>query len=270
MNGWLVALRIARREARRAKGRSALVIALIGLPVLGLSFAAASYDMVRLTPEERVERLLGAADADLQWVSEGPVWQENVSGDVYGVDSDYGHEWPVDVTAERVAAVLPPGSRVAPRAYGTLRLTTATGIGDLDWEAIDLTDPLTTGLVAVTEGRAPGGAGREVAITYAAATRLGAGLGDRIDVPGSGAYTVGGHSGISRHQRGVAGVPARLAGARLPSRLPAGGRPTVARPDSAAGDLGSGAGAERAGHSRPLAGRGARPAGRDEPARHHG
>ncbi|WP_158647664.1 hypothetical protein [Actinoplanes sp. ATCC 53533] len=32
MRAWLTALRIARREARRAKGRSALVIAMIAVP----------------------------------------------------------------------------------------------------------------------------------------------------------------------------------------------------------------------------------------------
>ena len=45
MRSWLVALRIARREARRAKGRTALIVAMIALPVLALTFAAATYDM---------------------------------------------------------------------------------------------------------------------------------------------------------------------------------------------------------------------------------
>ena len=38
MNGWRAALRIAWREARRSRGRSALVIALILVPVAALSF----------------------------------------------------------------------------------------------------------------------------------------------------------------------------------------------------------------------------------------
>ncbi len=41
MRSWLVALRIARREARRAKGRTLAVVAMIALPVAALSFAAA-------------------------------------------------------------------------------------------------------------------------------------------------------------------------------------------------------------------------------------
>jgi len=37
---WRTALRIARREAARSKGRSSLVVAMIALPVACLSFAA--------------------------------------------------------------------------------------------------------------------------------------------------------------------------------------------------------------------------------------
>ena len=58
LRSWSVSLRIARREARRNKGRSALVLAMIGLPVLGLSFAAVSYDMFSLTKPELVDRRL--------------------------------------------------------------------------------------------------------------------------------------------------------------------------------------------------------------------
>src|SRR5687768_12265807 len=75
MKGWRTALRIARREAQRAKGRSALVVAMIMLPILALSFAAAAYDMFSLRPEEQVDRRLGAADAELRWESDGPADQ---------------------------------------------------------------------------------------------------------------------------------------------------------------------------------------------------
>ena len=40
VGSWRAALRIARREARRARGRTALVLAMIALPVLALSFTA--------------------------------------------------------------------------------------------------------------------------------------------------------------------------------------------------------------------------------------
>src|SRR5262249_4749780 len=57
---WRAAIRVARREARRAKGRSVLVIAMIALPVLFLSFAAVTYDMFTLTGAEKADRMMGA------------------------------------------------------------------------------------------------------------------------------------------------------------------------------------------------------------------
>ena len=75
MTGWRAALRMARREARRAKGRSALVLAMIALPVAALAFAAASYDTFTLTPDERADRLMGTAQAAVDWPHDGPVEQ---------------------------------------------------------------------------------------------------------------------------------------------------------------------------------------------------
>jgi putative ABC transport system permease protein len=189
--GWGPALRVARREARRAKGRSALVVALIGLPVCGAAFAVASYDMFTLTPPERLERQLGAADAQLTWVVDAPVIQADVSGQgVTVVDAGRGADAPPAHTAEDVLALLPPGSRVTPRWQGAVRLATVTGTGDLSWHALDLADPITRGIAYPVDGRVPAAAD-EVAVTATAAARLGAAVGDRLPLPdGGGAYTV--------------------------------------------------------------------------------
>jgi len=48
LHGWRVALRVARREARRAKGRSVLVIGMIMVPVAALAFAAVVNDTFTL------------------------------------------------------------------------------------------------------------------------------------------------------------------------------------------------------------------------------
>jgi putative ABC transport system permease protein len=63
VKGWPTALRVARREAQRARGRSLLVVAMLGLPVAALAFAAAYTDTFTLTPKERADRLMGAAQA---------------------------------------------------------------------------------------------------------------------------------------------------------------------------------------------------------------
>lgn len=184
MRGVLAALRMARREVRRSKGRSALVLALIGLPVFGATLAAVSYDMFSLTPPERLERRIGTAEAELRWDQAQPIIQHDVTGDWYEfVGPDQGRE--ASRSPSEVEAVLPAGSRVIPRWWGTLRLPTAAGVGDLDWQAFDLTDPLTQGIAQVVQGRAPADAG-EVAVTAAAARRLAATIGDTLTITGEG------------------------------------------------------------------------------------
>ncbi|HEY8453120.1 MAG TPA: FtsX-like permease family protein [Natronosporangium sp.] len=190
MSGWLTALRIACREVRRARGRAALVVALIGLPVVGLSFAAASHDMFRLTPQERAPRELGAADVELRWEHSGPIEQRDARGDLVRplddgqavIDPGTGR------TAADIETVLPPGSRVTPRYVGESWMTSGDRVARLAWQAFDLADPLTAGLATVTSGDAPHDDG-EVALTAGAADRLGVDVGGRIDVDGR-AYTV--------------------------------------------------------------------------------
>src|SRR3954451_23778356 len=61
MSGWGPALRIARRSVKRDLGRTALVVALVGVPV----GAAAMVDVVARTlssPERQAQRDMGSAD----------------------------------------------------------------------------------------------------------------------------------------------------------------------------------------------------------------
>ncbi|BCB87687.1 hypothetical protein Psuf_050000 [Phytohabitans suffuscus] len=178
MTSWLTALRIARREARRAKGRSALVVAMIALPVLALAFAAASYDMFRLRPAERADREMGAADARLLWEYDGRVTQD-----------PRGNGWATEGppaarprTEAEVLAALPAGSRIIPTLEGYSDFRTASGIGTVGTRGLDVRDPLTAGLATLLDGRAPATSG-EVAISPKAAERLGAGIGDTIRDP---------------------------------------------------------------------------------------
>jgi len=185
VSGILAALRVARREVRRSKGRSLLVLALIGLPVFGAAGTAVCYDMFTLTPQERLERRIGAADAELRWEYDQPIVQRDLIGEWYELTGpDQGREVS-DRSPSEVEAVLPAGSRVLPRWWGTLRVPTAAGVGLLDWHAFDLADPLTQGIARVVEGRAPADAG-EVAVTAAAARRLAVAIGDTLTVPDEG------------------------------------------------------------------------------------
>lgn len=174
MSSWRVAVRIARREARRTKGRSALVVTLIGLPALGLAFAAVTVDSFRLTATQELDRTIGSADALVRWQDDGPVTQ--------GVDGEgfiYADSAPPEVTAADLVAVLPPDSRVVPVRRGDLEVRTATGIGALPAEEADLADPIHEGRIVLRDGRAPSDSD-EVAMTPEAGRRLGASIGDQI------------------------------------------------------------------------------------------
>ncbi|SCF02620.1 FtsX-like permease family protein [Micromonospora saelicesensis] len=185
---WRAALRIARRESRRSRRRTALVLAMIAMPVAALAFLAASYDMAELTPQERVERRLGVADAQLQWIAGAPVGQD-----------EWGESWyttadgkpPSKVSAAQLTALLGPGSRVTevrPRVPLTLRGPHRDEV--VNARVLDLTDPLARGLVRFRAGRAPQQPG-EVAVSPVALRRLDLRLGHAVAAAdGSRAYTV--------------------------------------------------------------------------------
>jgi putative ABC transport system permease protein len=188
VSGWRTALRIARREARRARGRSALVVAMIALPVAALAFAAVTRDTFQLTPAERADRLMGQGQAVIMWPDERPVHQsptELVFGPA-GTPAGPGGTSPTmpTPTVERLLALLPPGSRTIGDQSSSLAVRTAAGSGTLATRTLDYADPLARGILRQVSGRAPARAG-EVALTPVAARRLGAGVGGTVR-PASG------------------------------------------------------------------------------------
>jgi putative ABC transport system permease protein len=182
---WRTALRIARREARRSRGRSALVIAMIALPVLCLSFAAVSYDMLTLTGAEKADRTMGTAQARIQWPSRWEVQQypdpyEGGYGNISrGEPLGGGEDRDKPGTQAELLAKLPPGSTALPLRRGAATLRTVDGIGQPNTVMVDATSPLTRGYVEVLSGRAPTAVG-EVALTKQAMERLGAGIGGTV------------------------------------------------------------------------------------------
>ncbi|MFG1672655.1 FtsX-like permease family protein [Micromonospora sp. NPDC049282] len=168
---WRTALRIARREARRSRRRTLLVLVMIALPVLGLSFAAVSYDMSELTRSERLDRRLGAADAELRWTDLAPLTQDAWGESAWPVEGD-----PVPrtrpVSADELRALLPAGSRVT-RVRWWVSFETRVGrrTQPIDARAVDLTDPLARPLATVREGRPPIRPD-EIAVNPAALRRL--------------------------------------------------------------------------------------------------
>jgi putative ABC transport system permease protein len=177
LKNWRTALRIAWRETRLAKGRSALVVALIGLPVMALVFAVVSYDTFTLRPAERLERQLGAADALMTWEYGGPVRQPLT--ELFG--GPVGDPAPRTTTAAELEAALPAGSRVLLTRNGTQTFRTAHGQGSVPTRELAYTDPVARGILRQLEGRAPANTD-EVALTAPARERLGVGIGGTVSL----------------------------------------------------------------------------------------
>jgi putative ABC transport system permease protein len=177
------ALRIARREAWRAKGRSLLVIALIGLPVFVLAGADIAYRTWQLGPREKIERAIGAADAEVQWFG-GQVQQ-----DPKGWLGNGGIGWPgvsgPRPTTAQVLAHLPAGSRAIERRinYDGAQIRTPAGLKRANFVGLNYADPIARGLVHQVSGRAPS-TEHEVALTTSLAASLGLHTGDRIHLVG--------------------------------------------------------------------------------------
>ncbi|SCG36452.1 FtsX-like permease family protein [Micromonospora inositola] len=207
VGSWLVALRIARREARRARGRTALVLAMITLPVLALSFTAVSWDMAQLTRAEKVDRRLGGADAELRWSAENALVQ-----DAWGESS-----WPAQgetvprtrpVTAAEITALLPPGSRVSRVRWWVPFEVRLDGRNvSFDARSVDLTDPVARPLARLRAGRPPA-APTEIAVSPAAMRRLEVPLNGTVrTADGGGPYRVVGVVEFPDNLREVVTLP---------------------------------------------------------------
>ena len=184
MRGWRPALRIARRELLRAKGRTALVLFMVLLPVTAVVCLSTLLRTNDISPVESLPRELGSASARLEHT--GSVMEQHPdSQPSSGFDNV-----PVPTPAQ-LRAALPADS-------GLLEVRTAHAderieVGDrrrrVALVAVDLRKPELTGPFRVLSGRAPAGAD-EVAVSQELAD-LGIEVGSSIELP-AGRRTVTG------------------------------------------------------------------------------
>lgn len=81
------AARIAWRQARRAKGRSAIILSLVAIPIAALAAGGFVINSAIASPEDRANRDMGSADLSINYYSS-------------------------DLKVEEIVKVLPPGSHV--------------------------------------------------------------------------------------------------------------------------------------------------------------
>lgn len=189
LRGWRLALRVARREALRHKGRSLLVVCMLALPVAGASAADTLWRSSEVTASEQAVRDMGGYDAMVSTGYGGGPMYQNADGSLtvpapQGKDS--GNVPIADGTgdapeAAQLARVLPAGARiVGPMVRGAQAVVAdATGRTFADLREVDLTDPLAPGIARHRAGTAPTAAD-QVAISTSLAAKLHKGVGDSI------------------------------------------------------------------------------------------
>ncbi|HET7140152.1 MAG TPA: hypothetical protein VFI36_08335 [Arthrobacter sp.] len=173
-----VAMRMARRDIRRHKGRSLLIIALILLPVAGMTGAATLYQSMQRTPAEQVQFELGATQARFRSMPaqnsrfvQSPVDDQRFASAEYGRDPLFSPADPKDV--------LPSGYDVLTETALTVTATSAGAEVNLMTRAVDALNPAFAGKFTLLEGRSPSGPD-EVLVSRGLLERFGLRLGDKL------------------------------------------------------------------------------------------
>ncbi|MEU8703975.1 FtsX-like permease family protein [Streptomyces sp. NPDC048565] len=192
--GWRAALRIARRDALRSKGRSALVVAMIALPVLGVTAADVTYRSSTPTVAEDLTAEMGSADAVYSSAGIGPVPIEQMpDSDIWSTPDDEAEvpaedqRAPVDVPGS-----FPKGSRYLTEQSVPAVVSTRHGVANTEIVELRTSDPAVRGRLDLVDGAYPDGEG-EIVATEHFLKSAGLGVGSRTTLRGpEQTYTITG------------------------------------------------------------------------------
>ena len=173
-----LALRIARRTSARSKSRSALIIAMIALPVTGMAAVALVASSMTPTTAEKISTKLGETQALVQVIGQ--------KGDGIRQVPTRPSEYDIFPVGE-MGFGLPAGKelfdgldyRYIPVYPTTIASTTETGVATFDAVEGAVWDPSFAGRFDVLEGRGPT-TDNEVMVSPAALERLGVELGGTV------------------------------------------------------------------------------------------
>ncbi|HET6988036.1 MAG TPA: FtsX-like permease family protein [Kribbella sp.] len=204
MGDWGPPLRIARRATRRSLGRTFLVAALIGLPVLAATWMGVVLKTSSPEGETLAKITVGQADGQLSVTQYGKL--EDLPGEpslqMYEPPPVSGAEQPVRTPSTfDPAPLLPAGSTFARQFVdaGSVEVRGPEANTSVSLVTGDGTSPLTQGTVKLDEGRLPA-AKNEIAISPSLADHLGLGgaSGTVVSADGKGYTIVGIARSISR------------------------------------------------------------------------
>lgn len=165
-HSWRAAIRIARRDAWRSKGRSFLVLAMIALPILGVSATDLTLRSAELSTEQSLERSLGAADAQMSDFGMGgvPIMQAPDGNGAKPVEDFENKPFPEGRTD--VAKALPTGAKSLTDSLGWGKLRTTHGLLNAEIRELEASHPMAKGIVVVDRGRLPQKADEVAATTH--------------------------------------------------------------------------------------------------------
>ncbi|MFF8843332.1 FtsX-like permease family protein [Streptomyces sp. NPDC015127] len=154
-HSWRAAIRIARRDAWRSKGRSFLVLAMIALPILGVSAADLTVRSAELSTEQSLARRIGAADARLTDPGMGGIAiLQAPDGSNYGPVEEYDDK-PYPDGRTDIAEALPAGAKSLTDTTGYAKFRTTHGLLQAEIRELKATDPMARGIMPVVSGRLP-------------------------------------------------------------------------------------------------------------------
>ncbi|MEU9372448.1 FtsX-like permease family protein [Streptomyces sp. NPDC048255] len=183
-HSWIAAIRIARRDAWRAKGRSILVLAMIALPIVGVSAADLTMRSAELSTAQDLERRLGTADAEVSVSSLGVPILQSPDGDNYAPVGGYkAYEPPAEKMQPDIPQALPAGTQVVKDSIGHAKLRTTHGLLETALREVDTHSPLVKGRFTLDRGRLPEAAG-EIIATNAFLKESGYFVGSRVSARG--------------------------------------------------------------------------------------
>ncbi|MCI4657083.1 ABC transporter permease [Cryobacterium zhongshanensis] len=178
------ALRFARRDAWAAKGRSSLIMAMIAIPVAGLSGVALVGMSMLPTTAETVTVELGQADARITIVGspDASMVQSPTEPDVHQVELDSGGT-PVNSDPDAALAdpksLLPAGWDLTAVRAADVTVRTPAGIAGMTAVEGEVWNPAFAPKFRLVDGRAPETVA-EVLATAAALDHLGVDLGESV------------------------------------------------------------------------------------------